>query len=224
MFERYAIFYTPTGPLADFGAHWMGWESAQGRSVPHPKFTDIDVASITKTPRKYGLHGTLKAPFHPAEGFDLAQLQDTAKAFATRQPAFEIGAMALSYDSDFVALRPQNPQVALRNFAGATVKMFDPFRAPLTDADIARRRHANLTVRQDQHMRDWGYPFVFDDFHFHLTLSGHLQQDTAAQVIDVLTQHLENIVSNPFAIDAITLMGQDAQGMFHQIHRYTLTG
>jgi hypothetical protein len=94
----------------------------------------------------------------------------------------------------------------------------------LTDADIARRRHANLTVRQDQHMRDWGYPFVFDDFHFHLTLSGHLQQDTAAQVIDVLTQHLENIVSNPFAIDAITLMGQDAQGMFHQIHRYTLTG
>ncbi|MDO7725392.1 MAG: DUF1045 domain-containing protein [Loktanella sp.] len=224
MFERYAIFYTPTGALADFGAQWLGWDSAHGRAVLQPEITGIDVPTITQTPRKYGLHGTLKAPFKLAEGCDLAQLQDVAATFATGQPEFEIGALALRYDSGFVALRPHSQQIALRNFAAATVMAFDGFRAALTDVDIARRREANLTTRQDQQMLDWGYPLIFDDFHFHLTLSGRVEAREAAQVIDMLSLRLESIVPTPFVIDAITLMGQDDRGMFHQIHRYTLTG
>jgi hypothetical protein len=224
MFERYAIFYTPTGPLADFGAHWMGWDSAHGRSVVQPEIAGIDVPTITQTARKYGLHGTLKAPFKLAEGCDLAQLQDVATTFATGQPAFEIGALTLRHDSGFVALRPRSQQIGLRDFAAVAVKAFDGFRAALTDVDIARRREANLTARQDQQMLDWGYPFIFDDFHFHLTLSGLMEAGEAAQVIDALSPRLESIVPTPFVIDGITLMGQDDRGMFHQIHRYTLTG
>jgi hypothetical protein len=224
MFERYAIFYTPTGALADFGAEWLGWDSAHGRAVVQPEITGIDVPTITQTPRKYGLHGTLKAPFKLAEGCALAQLQDVAAAFAAEQPEFKIGALALRHDSGFVALRPCSQQVELRDFAAATVMAFDWFRAALTDADIARRRETNLTPRQDQQMLGWGYPFIFDDFHFHLTLSGRMGADEAAQVIDALSPRLESIVPTPFVIDAITLMGQDDQGMFHQIHRYTLTG
>ena len=224
MFERYAIFYTPTGPLADFGAQWLGWDSAHGRPVVQPEIAGIDVPTITQTARKYGLHGTLKAPFKLAEGCDLAQLQDVATTFATGQPAFEIGALTLRHDSGFVALRPRSQQIGLRDFAAVAVKAFDGFRAALTDVDIARRREANLTARQDQQMLDWGYPFIFDDFHFHLTLSGLMEAGEAAQVIDALSPRLESIVPTPFVIDGITLMGQDDRGMFHQIHRYTLTG
>jgi len=224
MFERYAIFYTPTGPLADFGAQWLGWDSAYGRPVVQPEIAGIDVPTITQTARKYGLHGTLKAPFKLAEGCDLAQLQDVATTFATGQPAFEIGALTLRHDSGFVALRPRSQQIRLRDFAAVAVKAFDGFRAALTDVDIARRREANLTARQDQQMLDWGYPFIFDDFHFHLTLSGFMEAGEAAQVIDALSPRLESIVPTPFVIDGITLMGQDDRGMFHQIHRYTLTG
>jgi hypothetical protein len=224
MFERYAIFYTPTGPLADFGAQWLGWDSAHGRPVVQPEIAGIDVPTITQTARKYGLHGTLKAPFKLAEGCDLAQLQDVATTFATGQPAFEIGALTLRHDSGFVALRPRSQQIGLRDFAAVAVKAFDGFRAALTDVDIARRREANLTARQDQQMLDWGYPFIFDDFHFHLTLSGFMEAGEAAQVIDALSPRLESIVPTPFVIDGITLMGQDDRGMFHQIHRYTLTG
>ena len=224
MFERYAIFYTPTGALADFGAKWLGWDSAHGRAQVQPEITGIDVPTITQTPRKYGLHGTLKAPFKLAQGCDLAQLQDVAAGFAAGQSQFEIGALALRHDSGFVALRPRSQQVELRDFAAATVIAFDWFRAALTDADIARRRETNLTPRQDQQMLDWGYPFIFDDFHFHLTLSGRMGANEAAQVIDALSPRLESIVPTPFVIDTITLMGQDDQGMFHQIHRYTLTG
>jgi hypothetical protein len=224
MFERYAIFYTPTGALADFGAQWLGWDSAHGRPVVQPEIAGIDVPTITQTARKYGLHGTLKAPFKLAEGCDLAQLQDVATTFATGQPAFEIGAPTLRHDSGFVALRPRSQQIGLRDFAAVAVKAFDGFRAALTDVDIARRREANLTARQDQQMLDWGYPFIFDDFHFHLTLSGFMEAGEAAQVIDALSPRLESIVPTPFVIDGITLMGQDDRGMFHQIHRYTLTG
>ncbi len=224
MFERYAIFYTPTGPMAEWGARWLGWDSAKGCVVPHPPIGNIDVAAITQTPRKYGLHGTLKAPFYLAEGADPAQLKDAAKRFAGTHPAFEIGALALSHDSGFVALRPCGHSETLRDFAAATVKAFDMFRAPLSDAELARRRQTTLTARQDRQMMDWGYPFIFDDFHFHLTLTGTLSADAAAQVIAALSPHLEADVPKPFVIDAITLMGQDAQGLFHQIHRYPLTG
>jgi hypothetical protein len=224
MFERYAIFYTPTGALADFGAQWLGWDSAHGRPVVQPEIAGIDVPTITQTARKYGLHGTLKAPFKLAEGCDLAQLQNVATTFVIGQPAFEIGALTLRHDSGFVALRPRSQQIGLRDFAAVAVKAFDGFRAALTDVDIARRREANLTARQDQQMLDWGYPFIFDDFHFHLTLSGLMEAGEAAQVIDALSPRLESIVPTPFVIDGITLMGQDDRGMFHQIHRYTLTG
>lgn len=224
MFERYAIFYTPTGPLAAFGAHWLGWDNGKGQAVPQPDFGQIDIGAVTQTPRKYGFHGTLKAPFHLAQDTGLTELQIAATAFAARQPAFAIGAVELRHDSGFVALRPANETTALRDFAARVVKTFDPYRAPLTEVDIARRRTAHLSARQDQQMLDWGYPFIFDDFHFHLTLSGRLPADAAAQVIATLSRHLEPIVPNPFVVDAITLMGQDTTGMFHQIHRYALTG
>ncbi|MGJ8589384.1 MAG: DUF1045 domain-containing protein [Yoonia sp.] len=224
MFERYAIFYTPAGPLAAFGAEWLGWDSANGQAVAHPDFGQIDVAAVTQTPRNYGLHGTLKAPFYLAQTTDVTELRNTALAFAARQSAFSIGAVELRRDNGFVALRPTIDTGVLRDFASRVVKTFDPFRAPLTEADIARRRQADLSDRQDQQMLDWGYPFIFDDFHFHLTLSGSLDAETAAQIIAALSPHLDPIVPKPFVVDAITLMGQDSKGMFHQIHRYALTG
>ncbi len=224
MFERYAIFQTPTGSLAAFGAAWLGWDSASGAAVLQPDVGAIDVAAVTATPRRYGFHGTLKAPFRMAQSADLVGLQQAAAAFASAHASFEIGEMELVQDSGFVALRPAREQPVLRDFAANTVMAFDPFRAPLTDAEIDRRRQARLTDRQDRQMRDWGYPYIFDDFQFHLTLSGPLLPEHASAVIALLRSDLIPIVPNPFIIDAITLMGQDSDGLFHQIDRYALTG
>jgi hypothetical protein len=63
MFERYAIYYTPQGALAEVGAAWMGWDVARGVAVDHAMVGDLDLAKLTRTPRKYGLHGTIKPPF-----------------------------------------------------------------------------------------------------------------------------------------------------------------
>jgi len=106
MFARYAVFYTPIGALADFGAAWLGWDSAQGRAMPHLAVVGIDVAMITATPEIYGLHGTLKAPFTLARSGDPVHLQQAVSDFAHEHATFDIGEMELRRDCDSVALRP----------------------------------------------------------------------------------------------------------------------
>lgn len=224
MFERYAIFYTPTGGLADFGAAWLGWDSAAGLAVPHPPIAGVDVARITARPRRYGMHGTLKAPFRPGPDVTQHAVKAAATDVAARLSAFDSGTLTLRHQNGFVALRPAHDCAALREFAGALVTAFDGFRAPLTPADIARRRTARLTERQDSQLCAWGYPFVFDDFNFHLTLTGPLPRETADDVIAALRPHLDCVLDRPLRMDAFTLMGEDGDGLFHQIHRYALTG
>ncbi|MEP3440452.1 MAG: DUF1045 domain-containing protein [Sulfitobacter sp.] len=224
MFERYAVFYTPTGAFADWGAAWLGWDSAGGCHVPQPQLADIDVPRITATPRKYGLHGTLKAPFHLSEGRSEAELHKAAQHFAAHHPPATIDALALRHTSGFIALRPTSDAQSLSVLAEQVVRDFDAFRSPLKDEDIARRRKSRLSPRQDAQLLRWGYPYVFEDFHFHLTLSGRMPAPQAAVLIDTLTPQIDTMLPVPFVVEAITLMGQDSGGMFHQIARYLLTG
>lgn len=225
MFERFAIFYTPgPGAFADFGASWLGWDSARGCTVPHPPIDTVDVAALTAVPRKYGFHATLKAPFRLAQGADLAKLTAATDSFATRHAAVPLGQFTLTATHGFLALRPTCDPAALRRLATAIVTELDGFRAPLSDADIARRRKAGLTPQQDRQMLDWGYPYIFDDFHFHMTLSGALDSDSANALHPVLDRLLAPVVPDAPVLDAITLMGQDTDGMFHHIHRATLSG
>ncbi|MDN3721086.1 DUF1045 domain-containing protein [Roseibium salinum] len=61
----------------------------------------------------------------------------------------------------FLALTPNQPEAALNGFAALCVRSFEPFRAPLTEADLERRRRSGLTPRQDLYVTEWGYPYVF---------------------------------------------------------------
>lgn len=225
MFERYAIFYTPpAGPLADVTAAWLGWDSEKARAVSHPSIACLDVGNVTATPRKYGFHGTLKAPFRLALNCSYEDLATAVAEFSSRQSPVALDRFELSYTNGFVALRPHRQTPELRALAAKVVQDLDPFSAPLTGPDIARRRHAGLSVRQDRQMLDWGYPYIFEDFNFHLTLSGTLNPTDARIVAHVLKPLLASVLPEPMVVDAITLVGQDVEGMFHQIHRYTLSG
>lgn len=224
MFERYAVFYTASGAFAQFGAAWLGWDSAVGQTLTFPGQPDLDIARLTARPRKYGFHATLKAPFHLARGQSLDCLQDALNGFAQRRAPVTLGAVEVSATHGFIALRPNTASVALNNLAAAVVRDFDMFRAPLTPEDIARRRKARLSPRQDQQMLEWGYPFVFDDFHFHMTLTGPVRRDDMGAVLAQVEKLFAPVLPDPLVVDAVTLMGQDAQGMFHQIQRAALVG
>lgn len=228
MYDRFAIYYTPAPEhaLAQFGAAWLGWDVNRGVAVAHPDIPDLPhaVADLTSTPRKYGFHGTLKAPFYLAEGIDLADLQTAVAEFAARRRRCEIGQMAISNLGSFVALVMGQSNRNFADFVADCVKQLDRFRAPMTQADLERRRAAGLTEQQDRYLRDWGYPYVLDAFRFHLTLTGRLPQAEAAQVARALAQPLADAIAEPLVLDDICLCGQMVDGRFKVIARYPLSG
>lgn len=226
MFKRYAIYYTPkTGaPLADFGAAWLGWDSANGSACAHPDVAGLDIETVTETPRKYGFHGTIKPPFRLADGQTVDELNDALAALCRTAEPVMLESLELARLGRFLALVPTGDASLLGALAARAVQELDMFRAPPTEAELAKRRAAQLTAEQDAHLLRWGYPYVLDQFRFHLTLSGKLDQSTIAQSEAALRPALERLALSPYRVDGLTLLGEDQNGMFHQIHRYALTG
>lgn len=226
MFTRYAVYYTPEPgtPLADFGAAWLGWDSATGRPVAHPHVAGVEVPAATATPRHYGFHGTIKPPFRLADGETEGQLQEELAALCATAAPVTLDGLHLARLGRFLALVPKTANDALTHLAAQAVQDLDHFRAPLTDAELAKRRATRLSPTQEAHLMRWGYPYVLDQFRFHLTLTGKLDKPTATQTEAALTPLLDQFDLSPWRIDGLTLMGQDADGSFHQIHRCVLEG
>lgn len=222
MFERYAIYFTPQGDLARYGAAWLGWDVATGEPVAHPLVGDLDLADLTQTPRKYGFHGTIKPPFHLATGTDLAGLSKALAHLTGRFARVEMAGLQVSRLGRFLALTPVGDADALARLAGEAVMRLDPFRAPPTTAELARRRASPLSPAQDRNLRDWGYPHVLDTFRFHMTLTGRLKTPDA--ILPLVAAHFAPCLPTPFVIDSLTLVGQRTDGMFEEIQRYTLAG
>lgn len=226
MFTRFAVYFTPaTGsPLADFGAAWLGWDSAKGIAVGHPSVPGLDMARITATPRKYGFHGTIKPPFRLANGQLPYALDAALGRLCGSAKSVTLEGLGLAPLGRFLALIPSGDASALGALAARTVQELDDFRAPLTDAELAKRRSAGLSRAQDALLVRWGYPYVLDQFRFHLTLSGRLDPETAARTETALQPLLAPLPLRPYCIDGLTLLGEDETGMFHQINRYALAG
>ena len=225
---RYAVYYAPEAGsrLSDFGAQWLGWDADTGRRVAHPRFANLPrpVAQLTATPRKYGFHGTLKPPFKLAKGTTVASLQEHLESFAVQQPAFRVDQVGLRSLGGFVAITPTRPSTQLAALAASCVRRFDPFRAPPSDAELARRRIANLSDAQEKNLRAWGYPYVFDAFRFHLTLTGQLAPEVAANVVDSLQPHVGPMLSEGLPINDVCLFCQNGHEGFHILKRFPLKG
>ncbi len=226
-FTRYAIYYTPApGPLADFGAAWLGWDADAGRSVPHPQVPDLPapVEEITATPRKYGLHATIKPPFRAAPDTSPDEIEAALAGFCAGRGPVVLDGLDLAQLGRFLALRPRGSETALNAMAAEAVRGLDAFRAPLTDPEIARRRAAGLSPAQDALLLRYGYPFVMEEFRFHITLTGKLPKAQARQTAKALAPHLAPLLPAPFTIDGLSLMGEDEAGRFHVISRHAFTG
>jgi putative phosphonate metabolism protein len=224
-FKRFAIYYAPEpGPLAEFGANWLGWDLAHGIPAPHPHMDGLDIPALTATPRKYGLHGTVKPPFVLAQGTDFPALAQATETLCARLPAATLDGLALTRLGGFLALTVTGDTAALSALAAQVVEGLDSFRAPPSDAELARRRKANLSPQQDTLLTRWGYPYVMEEFRFHITLTGKMPRDTAETIRQRLEPIARPLLPNPFTVTSLCLVGEDENGMFHLIHRYALSG
>jgi putative phosphonate metabolism protein len=224
-YRRYAVYYTPPpGPLADFGAAWLGWDIASGRAVPHAPAGYADLPRLTETPRRYGFHATIKPPFTLAPGTDVEALTDAVAALAASLPPARADGLRLSRIGPFLALVPAGDSAQIDALAAAFVTGLDGFRAPQSETDLARRRAAGLSPAQEAHLIRWGYPYVLDEFRFHMTLSGSLSDTEAEGMERVLAPLLPDLLPRPFGIGDMTLAGEDAEGRFHELSRHRLAG
>lgn len=226
-YDRYAIYWAPPrGDFADLAASWLGWDAESGAPVVHPDVPGLPqpVQAITATPRKYGFHGTVKPPFRLAEGTGVDALHHATAALCTTLAPVALPGLAIHRIGGFVALTPEGDTRELAALAARVVEELDSFRAPPTEAEIARRRPEKLTEAQRANLQRWGYPYVMGEFQFHLTLTGDLPPEQALQVAGLLNPVLTPVLPRPFMIDTLCLFGQDDKGMFHNLHRYTLSG
>lgn len=222
--KRYAVYYAPAaGEFASRAAGWLGWDAAAGRAVAQPEL-GLPAAEITKDPRKYGFHGTIKPPFRLAEGRDFAGLVGAMQDLAARLGPAVLPGLKIKNIDGFLALIPEGDPAPLQELAAEVVRALEPFRAPLTEAEIAKRRPERLTPRQRELLDLYGYPFVMEEFRFHLTLTDRLPAPLANEAKAILADHFAPVLPRPFELADLCLFGEGESGRFYLLHRYALSG
>ena len=216
-FPRYAIYYAPpVGTALDaFGATLLGYDAWTGKELVFSEQVVQavpDWIDVTSDPRKYGFHATLKAPFALAIDRSEDALLAACAAFATIPRPVPIIRPVVDAISGFIAVVPAEAVGELDRLAADCVTDFDRFRAPLTDNDRARRNPAALTPRQHDHLDRWGYPYVLEEFRFHMTLTGRLGAARRATILAMLRSRFAELHIDHLAIDRLALFRQDDAG------------
>ncbi|OJH57192.1 DUF1045 domain-containing protein, partial [Agrobacterium pusense] len=160
---RYAIHFTPSpnDPLTQVAAAWLGRDAYSGQAVEPPGMIDLGMQEIsyhTALPRRYGFHGTIKAPFRLAEGQSEAALLRDLMYFSGRQEPFPLPQLVVARHDNVFSLVPERPCEVLHFFAARVVQEFDRYRAPLTEAEIERADPDRLSASQLTNLHRWGSP------------------------------------------------------------------
>jgi putative phosphonate metabolism protein len=213
---RYAIYFVPpaSSDLYRFGAVFLGFDCYTGADLGCPDDIDLDAgewAALTSEPRKYGFHATLKAPFRLAPGVTAEDLVAELRRFAAiprAPPAIEPAIQPLGR---FIAIVPGERSEEVDRLAADCVMGFDRFRRPLTAQEKDRRLGIGLTDGQVRNLERWGYPYVFDDFRFHMTLTGPIAADRRAAIVAMLQARFNRVNgNNALRIARLVLARQDA--------------
>lgn len=226
--SRYAIYFAAGRDcaLSHFGAELLGYDAYAGGEVSFPEqalHVAPDWREVTTDPRKYGFHATLKAPMALAPGKTEAELMAACAAFAGKSRPIPAIRPIVDAISGFIAVIPAEPVEALQRLAADCVRAFDPFRAALTTEDRARRRPEKLSERQRFYLDRWGYPYVMEEFRFHMTLTGRLDTDRRGPILQMLRTRFAALGIETLAIDRIALFKQDdASARFRIIGEWEL--
>jgi putative phosphonate metabolism protein len=211
---RYAIYYAAAADseLDRFGAHLLAYDAFRGEDLQFPdgiEHTLPDWRELTQDPRKYGFHATLKAPMLLANGKTEAELLVACESFAGQARPIPVISPVVNAIGDFIAIVPAQPSAELEKLAADCVTYFEGFRAPLTPQDRARRSPDRLPPRQRDYLDRWGYPYVMEEFRFHITLTGRLPADRRESVLAILRQRFSDLPIVILAVDRIALFRQD---------------
>jgi 2'-5' RNA ligase len=217
MSYRVAIYFAPdaTDPLWLKAAEWLGRDAASGGTF------DGDIGGIARaeineksaSARRYAFHATIKSPMKVAEGRTETELAEALAAFALAHRPVPIGPLKLARLDGFLALIPAEQPQALTDFAAEVVETFEPFRAPVSEADKARRNAGGrLSARQLELLDRYGYPYVMEQFQFHMTLTDRLSPADQERFETAILGHFGPLASAEATVDRLALYHEPAAG------------
>ncbi|MBR0954108.1 DUF1045 domain-containing protein [Bradyrhizobium canariense] len=226
--SRYAIYFAAgsDSALSRFGAELLGYDAYTGNELPFPADASHlapDWRDVAADPRKYGFHGTLKAPMALAPGKTEAELLAACATFAGKPRPVPVIRPVVDAISGFIAVIPAEPVGTLQELAADCVRAFDGFRTALTAEDRARRKPEKLSERQRDYLDRWGYPYVMEEFRFHMTLTGRLDAERRGPILEMLRARFAALGLDTLAIDRIALFKQDdAKARFRIVGEWAL--
>lgn len=226
MTERFGIYFAPStdSEFWKLGSKWLGRDCARGNRLDHPSFKDLNAEllhKVTKSPRRYGLHATIKAPMGLAKGYERDDLQEALSLFAQNTVPKKIGRLKLKAIGRFLALVPENQTSAVESLAANVVQEFDGFRAPLSQEKRAERIAAGLSAQQTELLDKWGYPYVMDQFRMHITLTNSLNEKEGPIVLRAAQKWFAPILEIEHSFDRFCLYKESAPGApFERIADY----
>lgn len=231
MSSRYAIYYSPEAqsPLSAFGNAWLGRDTESGLDVPRLRAEALApeaVASATALPARYGFHATLKPPFRLRPPYTETDLRKSMASFAASQPPVATPPLELTVIGSFIALAPARPAEELDDLARNCVVFFDLYRRPPDRDELKRRRAVGLSPRQNELLERFGYPFVLDEFRFHMTLTGKVaDQELRRSLFATLRRLVEPFSGRAVTVREICLFRQEGpERRFTCVQRMPLTG
>ncbi|WP_198669052.1 DUF1045 domain-containing protein [Elioraea thermophila] len=226
MAYRYAIYWAPPRdhPLWRAGCAWLGRDPETGETIdPHPEpiARREEHARLIADAARYGWHATLKAPFRLAEGETEAGLDAALAQFAAERTPFPSPPLIVASLAGFLAVVPGEPSAALSALADDAVRAFDRFRAPPTAEELAKRVRNGLTPRQQRLLDTWGYPYVMEEWRFHMTLTVRLPDDRVAPLRAALAERFAPALAAPPAFREVALYVEPEAGApFRLLRRY----
>lgn len=226
--SRYGIYFAP-GPgtlLHELGSRWLGRDAITGESLDPALSNGVSSdlwREATESPRRYGFHATLKPPFRLAEGCRLEDLQAAVHEFAATHDRFDRPPLVVDTLGRFLALILAQPSEPFVRLASDCVSEFDRFRAQPTEEELEQRLHDRLSPREREHVLRWGYPYVFDTWKFHMSLTGSLSADRLPPLEEHLRARFSAVSRQASPVDSICIFHEPFPGApFRVVDRASL--
>ncbi len=220
--QRVALYWTSeiSDPLTQAGNAWLGRDAELATEVPQPPIAGLP--EVTAAPRLYGFHATLRPPMRLATGWE--EFIQAAYAVAEAVPPFDLPRLQVAGMDGFLALRETARSPLLQGLADACVRGTDRHRLRPDAAELARRRTARLSARQDEMLLRWGYPYVLQEWRFHVTLSRRLTDAEMARLMPAAELHLAAALAVKRRVTEIAVFTQLGDQAFRIAKRIALRG
>lgn len=228
MSGRYAVYYAPErdSVLDVFGKLFLGRCAETGTCFDQPSFSDleqVDILKLTESPRFYGFHGTLVPPFHLESTYTSGDLMEFAGGFAKQCQPFNLAPLSVRDIGNFVAMVPAR-QENIAQYAEDCLRAFHHFREQPSLAELERRRAKGLTPIQERLLANWGYPYVLDEFRFHLTLTDSIRKrGLRKKIIKHINDYTESLRKMHHSVRELCIFHQsETTSPFSLIKRFPL--